>query len=233
MAMEFYNEIIDITNQSDMDKDLWRPDQQYEGTYPEGARDKEVYFSPANPETGHIKPDWRYLFKLPRRRDWCPWQFWVEIIAYRLGCLIGVAVPPAHVGFNGCYSLDSGADIPVYGALIEWFYDDKKDIYIPGGQIMSQVIEDYDRVKGGQHNLESIMQSFKGVGYDHWAGVLTLDTLLADTDRHQDNWGLIVRKKEGRGIEAINFSPAFDNGTALEYSVQEENFHKYKHNAKL
>ncbi len=229
----YCNEIIDISQPSTAPtKDSWRPDQQYEGTYPEGARAKEVYFSPATPATDFIKPDWRYMFKLPRSTEWCPWQFWVEIIAYRLGCLIGVDVPPAHVGFSSSYSpTPDAAGESAYGALIEWFYDEKRDVYISGGRIMSGLIDDYDLDKGKQHNLESLIKW--GLLDDerkrlHWAGVLTLDALIANTDRHQDNWGIVL-KADGNTV----FSPAFDNGTALEHSIQEENFHKYQQPTKL
>jgi len=85
----FCNQVIDISR--------WRHDERYDGVYSEGAREKEVYFSPDDPVHSSIKGDWRYMFKLPRSEEWCPWQFWIEIIAYRLGCLIGVPVPPAHV----------------------------------------------------------------------------------------------------------------------------------------
>lgn len=235
MALEFYNEIIDISSKSDKpDVNSWRLDPQYDGMYPEGARDKDVYFSPKDSEGEIIKADWRYLFKLPRSIDWCPWQFWVEIIAYRLGCLIGVEVPPAHVGYNRCYHRDdAGACVPVYGALIEWFYDGKVDAYVSGGQIMSVIVEGYDRKKGEQHNLSSIMEFTQGKIYRYWAGVLTLDTLIANTDRHQDNWGWISCQNKKEENLNLKSSPAFDNGTALEYSVQEENFDKYQQEMKL
>ncbi|MCP4712345.1 MAG: hypothetical protein GY869_27300 [Planctomycetes bacterium] len=199
MALEFHNKVIDISLESDKpDINSWRPDQQYEGTYPEGARDKEVYFSPKDSDRKIIKANWRYLFKLPRSVDWCPWQFWAEIVAYRLGKLIGVDVPPAHAGYNRWYDKDgTGARVEAYGALIEWFYDDKEVGYIPGGQIMSHLIDDYDRDTGSQHNFMAIMEFFEDLYYERWAGVLTLDTLIANTDRHQDNWGVMTWRDEG------------------------------------
>ena len=60
--------------------DDWQRDDTYEGVYPSGARVKDAYFSPDKPEDRFIKPNWRYLFKLSRRRF--PWQFWCEIIAF-------------------------------------------------------------------------------------------------------------------------------------------------------
>lgn len=111
MCANCHNEIIDISpspNNTRTDVNFWRQDPLNDGIYPEGARDKEVYFSPKNMQSKLLKADWRYLFKLPRSANWCPWQFWVEIIAYRLGSLVGVNVPPAHVAFNNFYRQGDG-----------------------------------------------------------------------------------------------------------------------------
>ncbi len=179
-----------------------------------------------------IKPDWRYLFKLSRSQEWCPWQFWLEVIAYRLGCLIGVPVPPAHVGLNRNYHQGQN----VYGALIEWFYDEREDIYTEGGQYMMQLVENYDRDKGEKHNFTSIMGMDEAVPefVEHWAGIFLLDSLIGNTDRHQDNWGLIIEraKKKTKDFKIV-FAPAFDNGTALEYGIQEDDFIKYRDPNKL
>ena len=164
--------------------DSWDRDDTYEGVYPSGARVKDAYFSPDNPKEDCIKSDWRYLFKLSRGvyepgRGEFPWQFWCEIIAYRFGCVIGVEVPPAHIGLSTAYK--EGVD--TYATLIEWFYDDRKKGYIPGGQFMQLHIKGYDRVKGERHNLTTILSA---IGWlDYWAQVLVFDTLIGNTDRHQ------------------------------------------------
>jgi len=213
--------------------DTWRRDDTYEGVYPSGARDKDAYFSPDNPKDKCIKPNWRYLFKLSRTTPQVefPWQFWCEIIAYRFGCIIGVEAPPAHIGLSKIYEV--GVD--TYAALIEWFYDDKEECYISGGQIMVKLIENFDREKGKEHNLKTIRQFFSNheTILEYWAKVLTFDTLIGNTDRHQDNWGWIVKKtKKGKEID-INMSPAFDNGTALCYEILEHNIDRYEDTNRL
>lgn len=106
---------------------------------------------------------------------------------------------------------------------------------------MSGLILDYDRSKGKLHNLESILNDLlpfmnpiflneNVIAY--WAKVLAFDTLIANTDRHQDNWGLIASYVKSDQLE-MKFSPAFDNGTALEYLVQEKNFNAYNQQNKL
>ena len=211
--------------------DDWRLDDTYEGVYPKGARDKSAYFSPTTVNEICLKANHRYLFKLSRL--WCPWQFWGEIIAYRLGLITGVEVPPAHIGLSNKYSEQK----PTYGALIEWFYDDKKDFYIEGGQLMVGLIEGYDRQRGTQHNFSAISKVIKQLPQliVHWAGVFTLDCLTGNTDRHQDNWGLILKGAKMKKPEQqfVRFSPAFDNGTALGYEIIEKNIDKYDDDAML
>ena len=214
--------------------DNWARDDTYEGVYPSGARVKDAYFSRETPEEKCIKSDWRYLFKLSRGiyepgRGEFPWQFWCEIIAYRFGCVIGVQVPPAHIGLSTKYK--DGID--TYAALIEWFYDDSKENYFSGGLIMQSCIDGYDREKGSKHNLQTILdfdnlkKQKKWLGY--WAGVLVFDSLIGNTDRHQDNWGLVDNNKINAKTSTLQLrtSPAFDNGTALGYEILKENLWKF------
>src|SRR5271169_3937555 len=97
--------------------DDWKPDDSFyeKGYFPQGSRDKAAYFSPEDPGDLPLKPQWRYLFKKSMGR--APWQFWMEIIAYRIGQVMGVMVPPAFVGVSN----QEKPGQPVYAALIEWF----------------------------------------------------------------------------------------------------------------
>jgi hypothetical protein len=203
--------------------DSWQKDETYEGVYPSGARVKDAYFSPEVPENKYVKPDWRYLFKLSR--DKFPWQFWGEIIAYRFGCVIGVEVPPAHIGLSKTY--EEGVD--TYAALIEWFYDDRDEGYVAGGQYMEAYIEDFNRLKGEKHNFETIRKILNNSQrwLKYWAGVLVFDTLIGNIDRHQDNWGLIEKRVQKARTD-YHSSPAFDNGTALGYEILEQNIDKFE-----
>jgi hypothetical protein len=213
--------------------DDWKRDKRY-NVYTVGSRDKDAYFSPMKPEDKYIKPDWRYLFKLSRttRTVEFPWQFWCEIIAYRFGSVIGVKVPPAHIGLSRKYK--DGVD--TYAALIEWFYDERKDVYITGEQIMVGLIEDFDTDKGRKHNFKTIraffeknQEMFEKI-LECWASILVFDTLIGNTDRHQENWGVILEdaRLNPKGDGILYLSPAFDNGTALCYEILEHKFDLYK-----
>jgi len=218
-------------------------DDLYEGTYPKGARDKTAYFSPKQPEHSFIKPDHRYLLKESRKG--APWQFWMEIIAYRIGDVLGIEVPPTYIGMS---SRDGTG--PVIGSLIEWFYGDQ-DVYVDGSKLIGPLIENFDYQTGEQHNLQTNLKiigakpnhvkQFQKKLLGYWARILAFDTILGNTDRHQENWGLVFQPKENPGQFDIIFSPAFDNGSALDYGVPERRFEefpssdyaqKYLHNGK-
>lgn len=58
---------------------------------------------------------------------------------------------------------------------------------------------------------------------EHWAKVFCFDVLIGNTDRHQDNWGLI-RNKDGKG--RWSFAPAFDNNSSLGREMSEIQFER-------
>lgn len=158
----------------------WRRDEEY-AQYPEGARDKTLVYSPNPRSYDFLKANHRYLFKRSSHRY--PEQFWMEILAYRLGTLMGVPVPATFVAYDSKEKQS--------GALIEWFYldpisqsrmrsaqsiavaqgikvqkedpikPDNFEDYIPGGDFCQQLIRDFDRRKGAQHNFETVMQIFQ------------------------------------------------------------------------
>ncbi len=210
--------------------DNWQRDDTYDGVYPSGSRVKDAYFSPKEPKDKCIKPDWRYLFKLSRTTLTVefPWQFWCEIIAYRFGSVIGVEVPPAHIGLSTIYK----NNVNTYAALIEWFYDENKDVYITGEQIMVGLIKDFDTKRGKKHNFRKIRYFFIDTkeALNCWASILTFDTLIGNTDRHQENWGVVLKnaKLNPKESSEICLSPAFDNGTALCYEILEHKFDLYE-----
>lgn len=220
--------------------DEWAIDEVYDGVYPKGAREKDVYFSPQAPLEPWIKAAHRYLLKKSFARY--PWQFWMEIIAYRVGQLVGVDVPPAFVGMRH----EEGDGTPNYGALIEWFYSPSTDHYVDGGHFMTEAIPDYDVKKGSQHNLRTIIglpiifEGHREEWINYWSTVLAFDTIIGNTDRHQDNWGLVfIVGTEVPGMANVKYiehersSPAFDNGTALGHEILEKNFSKFNDEAYL
>lgn len=199
-----------------VDVAAWREDEEF-ARYPEGARAKTACFAPDGLQLAFIKPGRRYLFKRSRRAY--PEQFWAEIAAYHIGGLLGVEVPPAYPAVNTATGHCA--------ALIEWFYEDGAALYVPGGAFMQQIIDNYDREYGRQHNFFTIRALFrrfhqvKLVGADwleSWVKMLLFDALCGNTDRHQDNWGLLI---DSTAPLQARLSPAFDNGTSLGHELSE------------
>lgn len=195
----------------------WKLDDQF-GSYPEGARAKSAFFPPDNIKLDFINPEKRYLFK--RSRIMYPDQFWAEIIAYQIGCLLGVEVPPAFASFN--------PEDDTCGALIEWFYVDNKAIYVQGGNYMQLAIPDYELKTGAQHNFHSVTVISRGINQrgnklsnwqQYWGEAFLFDALIGNTDRHQDNWGVLYWKNFDDIHLKAKFSPLFDNGTSLGHEI--------------
>lgn len=189
----------------------WEVDAEF-AVFPQGARAKDAIFAPDEPIDRVIVAGKRYLFKRSKRSY--PDQFWGEVVAYRIGCLLGVKVPPAFVAWN--------SKTGHCAALIEWFYSDGKEMLVMGGDFLQKIQPDFDRKYGAQHNLvyNSILmrilvrnKTLETNWRQWWVDALLFDALIGNTDRHQDNWGLIFFRS-GDGFKC-KLTPLFDNGTSL------------------
>jgi hypothetical protein len=190
----------------------WKLDEDF-GIYPEGKRAKEARFAPADGIDQVIIPGRRYLFK--RSRKAYPEQYWAEVVAYRIGCEMGVEVPPAFAAWN--------SDTGICGALIEWFFTDGHEASLLGGDFLQKIHPDFDRGKGSAHNVQdnaNVMRALSiGAGLTTnwrrwWAGAVVFDALIGNTDRHQDNWSVVFGLANGK-TTGCRLSPYFDNGTSL------------------
>lgn len=218
----------------------WEPAADYGGIFPKGAREKSVYYSPDDvSEFPFLKPNFRYLFKQSFYRY--PDQFWAEIIAYKIGSLMGVSVPPAFVS----YRTDRGEIL--CGSLIEWFYDEDSPLfltYFDGGDLLGEIVPDFDHKLGTKHNFHDIIRLFTSIGelekyvlenawIDNWIRTITLDTIIGNTDRHQNNWGVLTTLVPDKKMYAVDLSPAFDNGTSLGHEIVPQKLVNFKSDARL
>lgn len=187
----------------------WLQDEHH-GIFPIGARDKEMVWSPAE-AVGEIKPKWPYLFKESIYRY--PDQYWTELVAYIVSNHLNVDVPRVFPAFK---RTEEGI---VSGSLIEWFYDVESERFIHGGSYFKRLIPEFDDKTGKHHNLKDFVLILRTlVQYASletnvlfWLADMALfDALIGNTDRHQENWG-IVFKEDG----SSQMSPLFDNGTSL------------------
>jgi len=213
-------QIIDIAD--------WPVHEDYE-VFPVGARDKSLRVCPDNSPSFCISGH-SYLFKeaikstkdpsIPKFPD----QYWSEIIAFKISRLMKLSTPPAFAAFNS----ETGQP----GALIEWFtgYPNQPvERFTPGGDHMQRLISNYDRVKGREHNLQTIILFSKALNKnktlttnwkEYWGLCLCYDALIGNTDRHQENWGVLWDES---GTKA-RFAPYFDNGTSLGHEIFPDKF---------
>jgi hypothetical protein len=194
-----------------VDVATWQSDDLY-ASYPEGARSKDAYFPPANCPHAFIRQGRRYLYKRSNKKY--PDQLWGEVVSYQVGCLLGVTVPPAFVATN---SAENDC-----AALIEWFYEDGKAIFTPGGSYMQALIPEFDRKRGELHNFHAVQTLARAFSMlrisddswqEKWAELFLFDALIGNTDRHQDNWGYLGVKRNN--MAHVTLAPLFDNGTSL------------------
>lgn len=72
-------------------------------------------------------------------------------------------------------------------------------------------------------NVRRALAGFAGAGpstdaYETWAGYAVFDAWIANTDRHHQNWGVLVDTHTDGG----QLAPTFDHGSSLGFSVRPE-----------
>jgi hypothetical protein len=159
----------------------------------------------------------RYLFK--NAQGWKANQLWSELLAFKLSKPTGVHVPRCFAAIN-----ERTGEV---GALVEFFYgypaDEPGLRFTPGSDITQAVIT--DKKRGRPHSILYNVRLCRRLGVAGpeiwWGKVLAFDALIGNTDRHPDNWGLLVRL----GMDAppqYSMAPAFDNGTSLAYEIPDD-----------
>ena len=200
-----------IVQKASVDISMWEPDAEFE-IYPQGARSKSATIAPDEPSDPAIRGGRRYMFKLSRASY--PDQFWGEVVAYRVGCLLQVSVPPAFAAWN--------AATGQCGALIEWFYEVGTERFVQAGEFLQVLQPDFERRRGESHctrENEVLMRALStrkillGDWREWWVHALAFDTLIGNSDRHQDNWGFIYQAQPA--LNKCWLAPMFDNGTSL------------------
>lgn len=186
--------------------------------YPVGANPKRLLLCPAQPPHADLIAGHRYLFKTAK--GWKAGQLWSEYLAFELAAPTGVQVPRCFVAVDDV----TGES----GALIEFFYGYPNDVpglrFTHGSDITQAVIT--DKKKGRPHSIPLNVRFCRRYGINDpeiwWGQVLAFDALIGDTDRHPDNWGLLVRLGVEGALPQYRMAPAFDNGTSLAYEIPDD-----------
>lgn len=153
-----------------------------------------------------------YLFK--KAEGWRSQQAWSEYIASKVGSIARLDVPRCFIAVN--------TQTGHMGALVEFFYNYPSDVererLVHGADLLN-------RMAGDRQVIRTNVRLCAGMGLsdatEWWGETLTFDALIGNTDRHTQNWGVLVTSR--RGAAPIHrFAPVFDNGTSLGFQQKEE-----------
>lgn len=191
----------------------WLPDEDFP-IHPVGSKPKKVLVCPegcAPPViAGH-----HYIFKIAD--GWKSPQLWSEIVAYQLGCIAGIPVPPAFLAVDEVTGQ--------CGVLIEFFYGPAIEAQ-PSRFIHAIEYIRPSRIADGEppHFLRTnfgICRALQIPDYLGWWGrTLAFDALIGNTDRHTENWGFLIRPNAENPFQ-LALAPAYDNGTSLGFQQAE------------
>lgn len=171
-----------------------------------GARNKLwVSSTPSEEVPGALWKEGRPGDKVTEARA----DLWAEKIAAGVASLIGV--PAARV------------DLAQRGGVCGVLSWRMKGTLTHGNQLLSVIHPDYQAQSKGRiagYDLPSIERALapyvgweESLGaFDCFAGLLVLDALIANTDRHHENWGIIE--------ETRRLAPSYDHGASLGFNVR-------------
>ena len=172
---------------------------------PRGAREKSWLLKPGRGVT-----DSQHLFKQARPHGKTPEHgsdLWAEVLASRIARAI--QVPAVHMDFavrgstRGVISQRMSIDLTDGNELL-------------GGDRVA------DRGSESGYHLVAIRRALAGyqgserglTAYESFVGYLILDALIANTDRHSENWAVDLSRGE--------LLPCFDHGASLGFNATEQ-----------
>ena len=171
-----------------------------------------------------------WLFKKPRPDTG---EAWAEKIAAEIAKFMDVP----------CARVELATYEDVFGTMSLSFADLKKGFeHVHGNEILPIIVSGYEKEKKyhqSDHTYERIMETLKQISApmdwshpttrmsatDVFAGYLTLDALIGNTDRHHENWGFLLRRDEGSGLSkslSATLSPSYDHASSLGRELKDE-----------
>jgi hypothetical protein len=156
----------------------------------------------------------RWLFKEARADTG---EDWAEKVAAEIARAIGIRAATVelaeYAGRRGCISLNF-VDVKAGEALVH------------GNEVLAKQVTGYDKGKifrQSDHTLENIDAAIRGLlPAEHAEGILTelagylvLDALIGNTDRHHENWGLLLHFRPEPRALTVGVAPSFDHASSL------------------
>ena len=172
-----------------------------------------------------------WLFKEARENTG---EDWAEKVASEIAALLGL---PTH-----------HTELAVWegkrGCAVRSFIRSDQSVLVHGNELLGGLITGYDKEKErGQsdHTFVNIVQVLetvfplekdRRVAAMRMAGYLVLDALVGNTDRHHQNWGVLLERKEQTGQQAafsLQLAPTFDHASSLGRELTDEARERHLH----
>lgn len=175
---------------------LWKRDIKSQAS---GTRTKFWLFEPGlKPE--HAK---KYLFKVPTEGTG---GHWAEFVAGKVG---------AELGFNTA-EVELAINDGTVGTISKNFTTRTEQLY-EGGDLFSAKFDDFDRYSLNHYELAHILELLSAYDLDRdFVDLPFFDALIANNDRHCDNWGVLS------GPKGYRVAPIYDNGSSLGFNEVEQ-----------
>lgn len=162
---------------------------------------------------------------------------WAEVVSTQVARLLGVPCAPTRLcarnARRGSLSQNirpDGVDLNEGGVVLERCLDVKS--YIPHRDGVAGVDPARPRVKRPGHTLENIEAALREVaapvefegpatldGFDVFVGYLILDALIANQDRHEQNWAVLTPQLTN---QPERLAPSYDHASSLGFNLLDE-----------
>jgi hypothetical protein len=204
----------------------WAPDEDFPYG-PQGAKPKRLVICPEFEPLPFLVRGHRYLFKQPA--GGYAQQIWSEVIAYELGKVMGIPVPPAFIAYD---PIDGSP-----GVLVEYFFGHPYELrptrFIHAIERFQARGLKIDERRGSLRENILLTRMHQVVDWrERWAEMIAFDAVIANTDRHSQNCGFLI---EFDGPQQVRYllAPAFDNGTSLGFRVLEKDLERFSSGERL
>jgi hypothetical protein len=144
----------------------------------------------------------RALFKMPKYNehyDWYGGGHWAEKIVSEIGEELNLKVPQIDLAL---YNSSHGC--------ISYRFLNKDEILKEGVDLMSYEITEANRQNYTLNNILSDLKEYDLI--EGFIEILLFDGFIGQTDRHEENWGIIVSEKNDI---TPKLAPIYDNASSL------------------